>query len=149
MSFFSRLNPVGGIADFWHEFRRPNPYRWPILGASALITGGLFYSFTSERTYIPPPKPDVEYITSFAPDRSDAEIIAGNIENQKRKDALFAREERVEERKRDLYRTLGRATGMDVDQIEAEGQAERAREEAAAQQAHDELMGRSVADTAE
>jgi len=32
----SRFNPTGGIADFWNEIRRPQPYRWPILLASIL-----------------------------------------------------------------------------------------------------------------
>jgi hypothetical protein len=31
----------------------------------------------------------------------------------------------------DIYRSIGRASGMDVDKIEAEAKAERAREEAA------------------
>lgn len=43
MRIVERLNPGPGIADFWQEFRRPNPYRWPILAGSALLTGSLLY----------------------------------------------------------------------------------------------------------
>ena len=144
MRFVSRLNPVGGIQDFWAEFRRPNRHRWKILGASALLTGGLFYSFTSEKYYYPPEKPDVTYISTYAPDRSDAEIVAGNVANQRRKDERAAEIAAIEEQKRALYRALGRASGMDVDRIEAEAAAERAREEAASKRRLEKLTGRTV-----
>ena len=149
MRFLKRLNPVTGAKDFWHEFSRPNPHRWPVLGASALITGTLFYAFASERTYIPPASPEVTYITSFAPDRSDEEILASNIANQERQDALAARLQEREELRRSIYRELGRATGIDVDTIEAEAQAERAAEQAEAEERQNELMGRAGADPAE
>ena len=124
MSFFSRFNPKTGIRDFWSEFSRPNPHRWPVLGASMLISGIMFYSFVSEKTYIPPASPDVTYITSFAPDRSDEEIIASNLANQKRKDALAQLQVERDELRREMYRSLGRATGLDVDEMEAEIAAE-------------------------
>jgi hypothetical protein len=43
MRIIQRLNPGPGIADFWTEFKRPNPYRWPILGGSALLTASLMF----------------------------------------------------------------------------------------------------------
>lgn len=43
MRMLQRLNPGPGIADFWTEFKRPNRYRWPILGGSVLLTSALFY----------------------------------------------------------------------------------------------------------
>lgn len=46
MRRLQRLNPGPGIADFWHEFKRPNPYRWPILALSALFTGSLLFLLT-------------------------------------------------------------------------------------------------------
>ena len=131
MRFLKRLNPVPGVKDFWAEFRRPNEHRWPILAASIALTGTLFYAFASEKTYIPPAKPEVTYITSFDPDRTDEEIMASNIANQKRKDTLAERQQAREELRKDLYRALGRASGLDVDAMEAEIEAEQAREEAA------------------
>ena len=41
-----RLNPGPGLVDFWTEFKRPNPYRWPILGGSALLTASLMFLLT-------------------------------------------------------------------------------------------------------
>lgn len=134
MSMINRYDPRGGIADFWHEFRRPNPYRWPILAVSALLTGSLVWLFTHETIYAPPERPDVTYITSFAPGRSDAEIAAANAENQRVQDALDRLDEQRAERRKDIYRALGRATGLDVDAMEAEIRAEEAAERAREQQ---------------
>jgi hypothetical protein len=46
MRRLQRLNPGPGIVDFWTEFKRPNKYRWPILGGSALLTGSLMFLLT-------------------------------------------------------------------------------------------------------
>ena len=124
----SRYNPVGGFQDFWDEFRKPNPYRWPVLLVSMTITGSLVYVFGQERVYVPPERPNVTYITSFEPGRTDAEIQQSNQENQRNQDAIRALEERQIERRRELYRQLGRATGVDVDAMEAEIEAERSAE---------------------
>jgi len=149
MRFLKRLNPVPGLKDFWQEIRRPNPHRWPILGASMAITGTIFYAFTGDRTYITPASPEITYITSYAPDRSDEEIMASNLANQERQDALAARQQEREEFRRSIYRELGRATGIDVDTIEAEARAEEAQAEAQEQQRQAELMGRTGASSAE
>lgn len=131
MSFLDKINPAGGIADFWHEFRRPNPYRWPILLLSFLITGSILSTIIWEKTRIPPERPTVTYITTFAPDRTDAEIIASNIANQRQKEKREAEEAARLERRREAYRALGRATGIDVDAIDARIARERAAEQAA------------------
>ena len=141
----SRFNPGPGLADFWSEFTRPNPYRWPILIASIIPIGAVLYWATSETVYAPPERPKVTYITSFAADRTDAEIAASNEANQQRKDELRARLEEIEAQKREMYRELGRASGMDVDAMEAKIEADRAREEAARSAA--ENPEATVADT--
>lgn len=131
MRLMSRVNPAEGFADLWHELRRPNPYRWPILAASFLATFSLIWLVARDHWTAPPPKPKIIYITTFAPGRSDAEIEASNVEYQKRKELLEADEAMREEKKKELYRMLGRAAGMDVDKIERDAAAQRAREEAA------------------
>ena len=70
----SRFNPGPGLIDFWHEFRKPNPYRWPILAVSAVPVGAVLLWFFNDIYYADPARPEVTYITSYAPDRSDAEI---------------------------------------------------------------------------
>lgn len=142
MGFFSRLNPKEGVSDFVHEFSRPNPYRWRILAVSGLMTFTLIFMFTQEGVKGPPPPPEVTYITSFAADRSDAEILAGNIANQRRKDQLEVILAEREERKRELYRTLGEVSGMDVEEIERQGALERQAEAEEAQRIRDVMLGR-------
>jgi hypothetical protein len=133
MSMRTRFNPAGGLADFWNEFRKPTPYRGPILLVSFAIPLTAVYLIAQERHLIPPERPTIEYITSFEPGRTDEEIIASNIENQKRKEAEQARIAALEEEAKEAYRALGRATGVDVDAMEREIAEEKAREEAAKQ----------------
>ncbi len=128
--------------DFWSEFRKPNPYRWPILLASCIPLFVIFYWLSNETSYGEPEKPDVTYIESFAPDRTDEEIIASNIANQEVIDLRETEAARREQRKRDLYKALGAAAGMDVDEIERRADEERAAEEAAKQAEQDAMFGR-------
>ena len=115
MRLSSRYNPVGGIADFWNEIRRPTPYRWPVLAVSALCTFGLLFLIMREQVFAPPEPPKVSFISTFEAGRSDAEIIASNIANQKRKERREAEQAKRDEAVKDAYRALGRATGSDVD----------------------------------
>ncbi|QGN56151.1 hypothetical protein [Novosphingobium sp. Gsoil 351] len=68
---------------------------------------------------------------SFDPNRSEAEIVAGNIAATNASRAAEAEEAASQERIRQMYKTLGRVSGMDVDKIEAEAKAEREAEAAA------------------
>jgi uncharacterized protein (UPF0335 family) len=92
--------------------------RVSVLAIAVLLTGGLLYQFTRERVRIPPPAPEVTYISTFEPGRTDAEIAASNRANQERQDRLKAEQAEREEKVKDAYRALGRATGLDVDAME-------------------------------
>lgn len=144
MSSLSRFNPKAGVVDFWHEFRKPNPLRWPILFVSMLPFGVIFYWLGTETVYKDPERPRITYIDSYAPDRTDAEIIASNEANQEVKDLRQAEMDRIAERKRDMYKALGAAAGMDVEKIEAEAEARRAEEEAAEAERRAERFGRDT-----
>jgi len=96
-----------------------------------LLTFGLLFGLVKEQYFYPPERPVIEYITTFEEGRSDAEIIASNVENQRQQDAIAAELEAIEERRKELYRSLGRASGMDVDAMERQIAEERATEEAA------------------
>ncbi len=127
----SRLNPADGVADFIQAFRQPTPYRWPILGLSAACTFTLIYWITQERVIGLPPAPEVTYISTFAEGRTDEEIRATNIANQEYQDYVRAEQAKRDELVREMYRDLGRATGLDVEAMEAEIERERAAKEAA------------------
>ena len=143
MSSLTRFNPKAGIVDFWHEFRKPNPLRIPMLLASTVPLLVIFYWLAGETHYRTPERPTITYITTFDPERSDAEIMASNEANQEVKELREAAEEELAERKREIYKSLGRGIGMDVDKIEAEANARRAAEEAAEAERRAEMFGRS------
>lgn len=128
MKFLKWLNPVPGVKDFASEFLRPNPYRWRIAAVSAAATFAVFSVMWQEEMIGPPAKPDVIWISTFAPDRSDKEIIAANIANQKLKDEWATAQEERDRKVKEIYRSLGQASGMDVEKIEREAAAERAAE---------------------
>lgn len=137
----SRFNPKPGILDFWNEFRKPNKYRWPLLAAATVPFIMIFYALGGETVYGEPERPTIDYVTTFDPGRTDAEIMASNLANQELKELREAEDERIAQRKRDLYKALGAATGMDVEAIEKKADAERAAEEAAEAKRQEEMFG--------
>lgn len=145
----SRFNPAPGFADLWTQIRRPQPYRWLILGLSLLPVMLILYWAKGSTVYVEPERPQITYITTLDPARTDAEIAASNTANQEVKDLRAAEEARIAARKRELYKALGSAAGMDVERIEAKADAERAAEQAAEAKRREEMRGRPVANTAE
>lgn len=120
--------PRGMIADFAEVYRQAGRNRWRIAALSAACTFAIFSVMWQEEARGLPPPPKVTYITTFAPGRSDAEIMASNIANQKRKERLAAEQAKRDEDVRNMYKALGRATGMDVEAIEREAKARQAAE---------------------
>jgi hypothetical protein len=132
MRYFDRFAPRGALEDLFAYWRQPTPYRWQILGLSVALTFTIMVFFVPENQRVEPRPPDVTYISTFEPGRTDEQIRASNIANQKRQDELRARRAAIEERQKAAYRALGRATGLDVDAMEERIERERAAEEAAA-----------------
>jgi hypothetical protein len=124
------VSPTGAIADFREVVRQAGPNRWRFAFLAALPVIGIFTVFANEEVRGKPALPHITYITSWRADRSEAEIIASNIVNQRRKERLAAEQARREEEVRNMYKTLGRLSGMDVDAIERQAKAERAAEQA-------------------
>ena len=148
MRLSTRFNAKAGFADLWDYIREPRPYRWSLLFVSALIPVGALLALSQESHFRPPDAPKVTYISTFAEGRTDEEIRQTNLENQRRKEQLEAERAELRERKVDAYKTLGRATGLDVDTMAREAQIENAREAAEAEARQRELYqaGQAVAD---
>jgi hypothetical protein len=127
---WQHVSPTGAIADFREVFRNAGPRRWKLLVASFVLAGVIFWPLTSESWRRLPDKPQVTYINSWRLDRTKAEAEAFRKNNEKLVEAKRAAEARAEEESKELYRSLGRATGMDVDKIEREAKAAKAAEEA-------------------
>ena len=126
------VSPTGAIGDFITVFREAGRNRWRIFGLALLPPLGIFWLFANEEVRGPPRGPVVTYISTLAPGRSDAEIIASNIANQRYQDQLAAEQAKREEEVRQIYVKIGRLSGMDVDAIEARAKAEREAEAARA-----------------
>jgi hypothetical protein len=132
MKFLRNVNPVGAIADFREVFRQAGGNRWPIALAAAAVTVGIFSIMAQESWKGPRARPEIIYITSWRADRTEAETKAFIAENQRRKEEEQRLIEAQQKIGQDVWKTLGRVSGMDVDKIAAEAEAERARAEAAA-----------------
>jgi hypothetical protein len=138
MRYWSKFSPrmaTDAWGDWLSYWRQPTPYRWQILTLSVALTFTIMVLFVPESERAEPRRPDITYITTFEPGRTDEEIRASNIANQQRQDEVDAQRAALEERKRELYRQLGRATGVDVDAMEEQIERDRAAEEAAAARA--------------
>lgn len=130
--FFRHISPKAAVKDFVGEWDQPTPYRWHILGIAGALTFSMLYFLIPKSTRVPPARPEVIWITTFAEGRSEAEIIASNCANQELKTELERRLAARAELRKDMYKQLGRATFIDVDAMEAEAEADRAAEAAAA-----------------
>ncbi len=126
--FLRLISPRRAVNDFTEHWRQPTPHRWQILGVACAATFALFMLFVPESTRIEQRRPELIYITTFEEGRTEEQIIASNCANQQLQNQLQARlEERIELRK-EIYRELGRATFVDVDEMEAQAEAARAAE---------------------
>ncbi len=127
-TYWRDVSPRGALADFVTVFRQAGENRWRIAIVAAACTMAVFSVMWHEGGRGAPRPPSITYITSFRADRSDAEIVASNITNQLRKERLAAEQAKREEKVREIYKTIGRYSGMDVDAIEKRAAAERAAE---------------------
>jgi hypothetical protein len=124
------VSPGGAIGDLITVIKQAGPNRWRFAFLALLPPLGILWTFMQEEVRGKPKGPVVTYITTFRADRTDAEIVASNIANQRYQDQLRAEQAKREEEVRKIYKTLGRLSGMDVDKIEREAKAERMAEEA-------------------
>jgi len=130
MNFLRNVNPAGAIADFRTVFREAGGNRWRFAILSAAMTVGIFSVMAQESWKKPRARPEIIYITSWREDRTEAETRAFIAENQRRKEEearLIAEQQKVGQ---EIWKTLGRVSGMDVEKIAAEAEAERAKAEA-------------------
>ncbi|HEX4848494.1 MAG TPA: hypothetical protein VFV30_10145 [Novosphingobium sp.] len=140
MSYWQKINPGGAVSDLATVFRDAGPKRWPIALLSAAITVGVFSIMAGESWKKPRPLPEVTYITSWPTDRTDAETRAFIEENQKRKDAEEAAAAKADADARELWATLGKVSGMDVEKMKQQAEAERAAEAAKKKAETDALL---------
>jgi len=128
--FWRDVNVRSAWSDLKIVIEQAGPHKWRIGLLSAVCTVAMFSVMWQEGGRGLPKPPTVTYITSWPADRSEAEIVATNIANQKRKEKLAAEQAKREAEVREIYKTIGRYSGMDVEAIEKKADAERRAEEA-------------------
>jgi hypothetical protein len=114
------VSPVDGIGSFIEYWKQPTPYRWQILLVSVALTFTMIVLFAPKTERAPPEKMQVTWINSWPEGRSEAEIVASNIANQKKKDEAAALEKQREQFRKEFYRKLAKASGLDPDELERE-----------------------------
>lgn len=130
-SFWRNANPAGALADFREVWRQAGARRWPFVAAAMASTLGVFYMIVQESWQGPPPKLQITWVNSWSSDRSDAEIEREIIANQKRQDELAKEQAERDEKVKEIYRTLGKVSGMDTAAIERQAAEQAAKEKAA------------------
>lgn len=138
--FFSNVSPTRALKDLWQILGAPSEYRWRALLLASCVTGGIFYVMTQQGGRGLPRPPQVIYIESWRADRSDKEILAGNIAAQKKADAEAAEEELHAENIRKMYKAVGAATGIDTQKMYDQGKAEREAARKAEQEKNEALL---------
>ena len=137
--FFQNVSPLRAVKDLWLLLGAPTEYRTRSLVMATAITGGIFYVMVQQEGRGLPRPPTVIYFESWRADRSDADIIAGNIAATKRARAEEAAEEARAEDVRQMYKAVGAATGLDTKTMYEQGKAER-EAEARAQEARNKAL---------
>lgn len=142
MSFFRDVSASGafrGLIEQWQG----NPHRWRVLAVSIALTSVVMYLFIPESRRGPPKPFEVVYISTFADDRTDEEIIASNIANQKVQEERRALQAQREQIRKDAYEALGRASGLDVDAMKADIAREEAERERERERRRAEILARA------
>ncbi|KPH62117.1 hypothetical protein ACLIMP_15750 [Novosphingobium aerophilum] len=124
--YWKHVSPTGMVADFRAVWKEAGQNRWRIAAVSAACTFSVFYLMSTQEARGPHPPPKVTYISVLPAHRTDAQIMASNVENQKRKEAWAAELARRDKDVREMYKTIGRMSGMDVDKIAHDAEVEEA-----------------------
>lgn len=120
MNFISQVSPRKAYADLRLFLSQEQPFKLLFLALALIPAIGLVVALILDaKAKSAPPPPEVIYVESWPIDRSMAVIMK---EREERRIARAEREAKVKSN----YKALGRAVGMDVEEIEAEAAAERA-----------------------
>lgn len=121
MAFFKNISPRSAFGDIVDILREKQDYKALFFAAASvppILLVTMFY-LDAERLNKPPP-PTIFYVKSWSLDRSYEDIVVERAERLRLREALL-------EERRQKYKVLGRASGIDVDKIDAETEAARAK----------------------
>lgn len=140
--YWQHVNPTGMVADFRDVWKQAGHNRWRIAAVSAACTFAIFYVMSTQEASGPHPPPKVTWISTLPEHRTDEEIMAENRANQAAKETHARELARRDKDVRELYKVIGRASGIDVDKIAREADAEEAAKDAAERKRVEETLRR-------
>ncbi|MCY1669840.1 hypothetical protein OVA07_02310 [Novosphingobium sp. SL115] len=123
--FFRNISPRRAVVDLWEVIGAPSEYKVIGLVLAATVTGGIFFVMSNQGGRGLPKPPVITYFPSFLDGRTDAEILAENRAATAKAKAEEAEEEARQERIRQMYKSVGNATGVETKKAYEEGKAER------------------------
>lgn len=124
-------SPKGALADLRTVYDQAGRNRFWIGLLAGLTTLGIFSIMAGESWIKARKLPEIIYINSWPEDRTAEETQAYIKENQRRKEERAAMDAMADAEAKKFWKALGRASGMDVEKIEAQAEAERKAAEAA------------------
>lgn len=132
-NYWKDVKPTGAIGDLVAVYRQAGSGRWANAVIAGALTFGVFSIMTSQSWKIERKLPTVTYINSWPADRTAAETREFILKNQKEKEEFEARQAAADAEAQRLWAELGKASGMDVKEMKARADAEKAQEKAKAQ----------------
>ncbi|WP_033925558.1 hypothetical protein [Sphingomonas sp. 35-24ZXX] len=116
MGFFRDISPVRAAADLKAYWFDQQEHKWRFLALSLACTFAVFGAFFGESGFeVEWKRPEVTWVTSFDPGRSDQQIAAENVANQEAKEKREAARLAREEERKAQYRRLAEQLGMDTE----------------------------------
>ncbi len=105
-SFFARLSPIRAIQDLRSYLATRPPYEIVFLMLAMGATGFLIYLFARNDIAPPPYRPDIIYVEQWPLSRTDAEIRAAQVVDQKVKEKRLADEAAERQQRQAKFKKL-------------------------------------------
>jgi endonuclease V-like protein UPF0215 family len=131
-NYWKDVSPTGAFSDLIAVFRQAGSARWKNAVLAAALTFGVFSVMTSQSWRVERKLPTVTFINSWPADRTAEETRQFILRNQKEKEELEARQAAADAEAQRMWMAVGRVSGMDVDKMKAQADAEKAQEKAKA-----------------
>jgi hypothetical protein len=131
-NYWKDVKPTGALSDLIAVFREAGSARWTNAVIAGVLTFGVFSIMTAQSWKVERKLPTVTFINSWPADRTALETREFILKNQQEKEEQAARQAAADAEAQRMWMAVGRVSGMDVDKMKAEADAEKAKEKAKA-----------------
>lgn len=131
-NYWKDVKPTGALGDLIAVFRQAGSARWTNAVIAGMLTFGVFSVMTAQSWRVERKLPAVTFINSWPADRTAEETREFILRNQKEKEVQEARQAAADAEAQRMWMAVGRVSGMDVNKMKAQADAEKAKEKAKA-----------------